>query len=192
MYNLNDLYDEQYFGERMGWKDEVYNIIAQSIIEHFNPRSLIDVGCGNGVLLECLSHPHIGLKGIEGSINGVQICTTKGLNVAHHDLRLPFLSDQKYDVAVSIEVAEHIEEEYADIFIDMLTGLSDTIIFTASPLQDEKYHFNVKDKSYWTEKFSERNYYELECVEFMSDLVEFISSRRDYLYKNMIVLKRKK
>jgi predicted TPR repeat methyltransferase len=192
MYTLNDLYDEQYFGERMGWKDEVYSVIAQSIIKHFDPKSLIDIGCGNGVLLESLRAYNVTTKGIEGSINGVQICTTKGLNVAQYDLRKKIVHTDTFDVAVSIEVAEHIEEEYVDIFIDNVCSFSDTIILTASPVDDGGvYHHNVKDKTYWKEKFLERNYYEVVYVDFLCDLVESIPPRREYLYNNMIVFKRK-
>lgn len=191
MININDLYNKQYYAARMDWKPDVYPIISEAILKHFKPKTLIDVGCGNGALLEGLRG--IDAVGIDGSMTAVNICLHSGLNVCRDDLRKPFSmgNAKKFDLAVSIEVAEHIEKEYEDIFLDSLCNLSDTIIMTASPEHDGgKYHFNVHPKSYWCGKMNIKGFCEILPISFMKYLWDNIPPERDYLWKNMMIFNR--
>lgn len=62
-------------------------------------------------------------------------------------------------MAISTEVAEHIEEEYADTFVDNLTNASDCILFSAAiPGQGGEHHVNEQWQSYWVKKFENRCY----------------------------------
>lgn len=54
-----------------------------------------------------------------------------------------------FDVAESLEVAEHFEAKYAQNFINLLTSLSDIIIFSAAiPLQGGTHHVNEQPPAY--------------------------------------------
>ena len=68
--------------------------------------------------------------------------------------------DDKYDLGLSIEVAEHIDEKYADPFVDGLCAAADLIIFSAAmPYQEGDHHVNCQYPSYWIRKFESRGYY---------------------------------
>lgn len=188
MIDINSLYNSQYFGERMSWKKDVYQIIADGIVTYFRPDELIDVGCGNGVLMECLAG-RVDAFGIDGSFEAINICTDKGLNAVVFDLRQPVTNVLKFDLAVSIEVAEHLEEEFADIYVDTLCAFSDLIIFTASSVEDQ-YHPNPQPLQYWKEKFEEKGYIMVIQPEFLNYLVDNIEERRSYLYKNMMIFEK--
>lgn len=178
--NLDKLYSKPYFGTRMDWKPPVYKTIANEIKSYFGVTEIVDVGCGNGVLLE-----HFDGLGLEGSIAGVNECKRKGLDVRKHDLRQPFPYNVRAELTVSIEVAEHIEPQWADNFVQTLTQFSDTIILTASDVPSA-YHFNPQPKGYWIDKLEAKGW-KLSHVEFVHRLSLVIPKEYDYLYRNMMI-----
>lgn len=187
-YKLDEYYPEEYFGQRMNWKKGVYNKLASIIQEVLRPENVVDVGCGNGILSEGFSVPY---QGIEGSDAGMEACKEKGLEVLKHDLRTPLDNHKVYHLAVSIEVAEHLEEEYADQFVETLTRLSDDIVVTADN-NASYHHFNPQPKAYWIKKFNEAGYYiNLQAQTDILDLAKKeIPDRFRHLYNNMMVFKR--
>ncbi len=66
---------------------------------------------------------------------------------------------------MSFEVAEHLEEQFADVFIDNITKLSDVVVFSAAiPQQGGTHHVNEQWASYWTEKFRKKGYKASDCL----------------------------
>lgn len=66
---------------------------------------------------------------------------------------------KKFDLAISLEVAEHISKKSAEIFVENLTKLSDNIVFSAAiPNQGGTGHVNEQWQSYWAEKFMDKGY----------------------------------
>ncbi len=81
------------------------------------------------------------------------------------DLTKPLKLKEKFDLAISLEVAEHLPEKSAEIFIDSLTGLSDIILFSAAiPYQRGTNHINEQFPEYWIDKFKKRNYLVIDCI----------------------------
>jgi SAM-dependent methyltransferase len=134
--------------------------IADSIVAEFNPKSVVDVGCGTGALLEALRSKGCEVFGLEYADAALGYCRTRGLHVIKFDLEQAELEDQRFfDVAVSLEVAEHLPESAADRYVDLLCRLSSNIIFTAAPPgQGGADHVNEQPPSYWIEKFSQRGF----------------------------------
>lgn len=80
-------------------------------------------------------------------------------NYINHDLREPLKLPRKYDLALCLEVAEHLPEESANTLIQTLTEASDIILFSAAiPNQGGLNHFNEQWQSYWVEKFETRGF----------------------------------
>jgi hypothetical protein len=70
------------------------------------------------------------------------------------DLALPLDLQERFDVAMSLEVAEHLPAEFAASFVSNLTQLSDVIIFGAAiPGQGGTNHVNERWPSYWVALF---------------------------------------
>lgn len=67
---------------------------------------------------------------------------------------------RKFDLVISLEVAEHLAETAADIFVENLTSLGEVILFSAAlPLQGGQNHINEQYLDYWEEKFNKHGYH---------------------------------
>jgi len=79
-----------------------------------------------------------------------------------------YKSEKKYDLAMSLETAEHIDEKYANLFVDSLCGLSDIIMFGAAvENMGGTHHVNEQYQSYWKEKFEKRGYIAIDPIRGM-------------------------
>ena len=163
-YNLDESYTESFFG----WDDNAsqQKILAQyfvpKIVEIFKPKYVVDIGCGTGQWLDEYRKFGVLTKGIEGSINAfIEMSEETKKTVLKWDLRDRIEKENNnVDFVQSFEVAEHIEEEYADIFIHHLVRDNpDTILLTAArPGQHGHQHVNCKERKYWEDKMKNNGY----------------------------------
>jgi hypothetical protein len=168
MYDLST-YDEEFYAlvRREGLAMAPWFVPLLKRI--FDFTSIIDVGCGQGhYLLELLrqnaespSSRPIQVCGLEGSPWACQNSLVPGF-VHQHDLRVPlqdYWRGTRFDLAISIEVAEHIEAEFADIYVGTLCDLSNVVLITsATPGQGGHWHVNERLPIYWILKFNERGF----------------------------------
>lgn len=69
--------------------------------------TVLDVGCGDGILLEQLEALGIEVQGTDISTTALDICRTKGFVVTRMEgERLPF-ADNSFDTVVALDVLEH-------------------------------------------------------------------------------------
>ena len=177
-YDLDKAYTENFFG----WGDNAtqQKVLAEyfvpKIIKKFNPKYVFDVGCGSGQWLDEYKKHNVKTKGIEGSDNAwIAMSDETKKVVVKWDLRNKIkVEDEDYsiDFVQSFEEAEHIEEEYADIFIhNLVKDDPDIVLLTAAPPdQDGSQHVNCKEREYWWQKMREHGYL------FNQDLLNEIKS----------------
>jgi SAM-dependent methyltransferase len=135
--------------------------IADSIVRDFSPITVLDVGCGTGALLQSLALKKVQGVGLEYSEAALKYCRARSLDVRKFNLETEqsMQFDNSFDLVVSLEVAEHLPEQVADRFIDLLCRYGQAVIFTAAPPgQGGKGHLNEQPHEYWIEKFSQRSY----------------------------------
>jgi len=121
-------------------------IILSQLEEWIDFKSIIDVGCGNG-----------SWNTGKYQYTGVDFCASKYILA---DLRKPLNLEETWDLAICLEMAEHLPEKYADTLILNLTKLSNQILFSAAiPGQDGESHLNCQWQSYWAKKFEDLGFY---------------------------------
>lgn len=175
MRPLEDIYKKTFFGRRdkLAWR---VPIVCDAVINTYTlipGASIIDVGCAIGDFVDGFYERGYKARGIEGSINASpHILPRVKSKVFFHDLRYPvsfnkFLSNTKFDLCICLEVAEHIEPEWADQFVDNLCYLSSRVLVSAAPEgQKGHYHVNCQSASYWEAKFSARGYQRKKTLEW--------------------------
>ena len=135
---------------------EASKIILPVLHRRYNFKSLIDFGCG-------LGQWSAGLKGIDSSYLGVDLrydrLLIKESQFIEHDLNLPIDLKKRFDIALCVEVAEHLKPESANIIVDTLVRHSNIIVFSASiPFGGNPTHINEQYWEYWIEKFEQKGY----------------------------------
>jgi cyclopropane fatty-acyl-phospholipid synthase-like methyltransferase len=112
--------------------------------------SLLDVGCGDGRWLATAKE--LGAEVIKG-VDGPWTDRSR-LLIPREDFEVRDLSDefdlhQKFDLAMSLEAAEHVAAQHARSFVDNLIRHSDVVLFGAAiPYQGGFRHINERWQSY--------------------------------------------
>jgi 2-polyprenyl-3-methyl-5-hydroxy-6-metoxy-1,4-benzoquinol methylase len=194
MQPVREIYKKQFFGrrDRLAWR---VPIVCDAVQNTFNlpPQSgIIDVGCAIGDYIAELENRGYVTAGIEGSQEALPFAVSTNIFIC--DLRIPIVMTRKYDLCICLEVAEHIEEEYADQLVDNLCDLSDLILISAAPPgQGGHHHVNCQPKTYWIDKFAERNFFRSTLKEdtWKKSLGPFIRRKEIACYYNNIMVFRR-
>jgi hypothetical protein len=169
MYKLDRVYNQRFFKQRrfLSWR---IPIVVDAIMDVLKPKSVVDVGCGNGDLLFGFAQRGIDILGIEGTENA-KLGTRIPDSLLIHDARTAFSPVRRYDLAMCMSVAEHLEDEFAGILVDNLCRLSDRVLFSAArPGVGGKGHVNCRSPEYWLYKFMAREYaYQYQAVDALRE-----------------------
>src|SRR5205809_4162841 len=125
------------------------------LLHTIQPQSVVDVGCGTGTWLSVFHQLGVAdILGIDGSwVETAQLEIPSRL-FCPADLNRGFPVTRRFDLAISLEVAEHIPPHAAEAFIRGLVGLSPVIFFSAAiPQQGGTGHLNEQWPSYWQDLF---------------------------------------
>ena len=160
--------------------------IVPFVINLLGPNSVVDVGCGIGTWLKVFSDKGItDFIGIDGDYVDRKTLKINNSSLVEFDLETFYSSQRKFDLAISLEVAEHLKQESADDFIKTLTNLSDVVIFSAAiPNQGGQNHLNEQEPSYWISKFEEEGF---QCFDILRP-VFWENKKVDCWYKQNIFL----
>ncbi len=123
-------------------------------------RSVVDVGCGTGGWLAGFAELGVDdYLGIDGSYVDPQSLAIPCDRFQSHNLEGPIALDRRFDLALSLEVAEHLRPEYASVHVDSLTRLAPMVAFSAAiPGQGGVGHVNEQWPDYWEGLFAARGY----------------------------------
>lgn len=158
MESLDKIYKHSFFGKRfrLSWRAP---ILCGAILKELPSKSVIDVGCAVGDLVKGFLDLGVDAYGLEGASGCLQFLECPRDRVFIHDLRLlacPNVIDRQFDLVTCFEVAEHIEPEWAIIFVRNLTDMGNRILASfAPPGQGGHYHVNCQPMSYWEKLFGD-------------------------------------
>ena len=159
-------YNRQFYKDRDKRTRYSAEKIAAIVMELVNPASVADVGCGVGTWLETFKKLGVeSVLGIEGDWVDDDVLVLDKSEIQHWDLTKPLRMDKHFDLVMSLEVAEHLEEKYAGQFVESLTSLAPVILFSAAvPLQGGVKHLNEQWPSYWKAHFEDRGYIWIDAI----------------------------
>ena len=155
--------EEKYNREFMALTEEHISSakrILNILFQYYRPKNIIDVGCGSGSWLKAAGDMGVeSLTGIDGTWLKREMLLSDDIKLITHDLDKLIPQLGNFELAISLEVAEHLPENRAESFIEDLCKLSNVILFSAAiPHQGGDHHINEQWQSYWYGMFRDNNY----------------------------------
>lgn len=140
--------------------------ILPLVLKLVQPMSVVDVGCGLGSWLSVCEELGIeDILGVDGYYLDKSMLLIPEDKFQAANLSEPLFTGRRFDLAISMEVAEHIPEKYSDEFIDSLVRLAPVILFSAAiPHRGGDGHINEQWQDYWANLFQKRKYAVIDCI----------------------------
>ena len=140
--------------------------IVPVVLNFTKARSVVDVGCGTGAWLESVREEGIyDVTGVDGNYVNRELLRIPSHLFHAHDLDTPLKMARRFDLAISLEVAEHLAPQHAERFVDDLTRLAPVILFSAAiPGQGGTHHVNEQWPEYWANIFHKKDYLAIDCI----------------------------
>ena len=159
-------YDSAYFEAQLALTKRSAEAVVPLVTALLEPRSVCDVGCGRGVWLSVFrEHGVTKLLGMDGDY-----ALREPLEIDREQFR-PVDLDQgvpaagRFDLAVSLEVAEHLPEAAAGRFVDGLVGHAPAVLFSAAvPGQGGNGQVNERWPTFGRALFERHDYVAIDCI----------------------------
>ncbi|MBZ2163615.1 sulfotransferase domain-containing protein [Alteromonas stellipolaris] len=137
----------------------VLGLLKKNLEEKIALNSVFDFGCGVGSWLAAAKK--VGFKQVYGTDGDyvprdkLMINSDEFINNNLTEPDLIHLPQTKFDLAITLEVAEHLPEKAANSFINKIVATADLVLFSAAiPYQGGHGHVNENWLSYWQGKFN--------------------------------------
>ena len=169
---------DTYTEELKGWakhEDLASNLLSAKLYELYKPNTVIDIGCGSGLFLRYFIDNGCKCLGVDGEKTGGFLLESSKFKQVDLRKRQDF---GKFDLAICLEVIEHLQPEYEDILMDTITKSADILVFSgAKPGQVGTNHYNCQEKQYWASKLMDRGF---TVSDDTLNLLNFIRSKEEF------------
>jgi len=164
--NLSQSYNKSFFEQMEAGARDSAGVVLPVVTELLGTRSVIDVGCGRGAWLRAALD--LGIQDVLG-MDGDYVLS-QGLLIPRErfqptDLSRPFATPMGYELALCLEVAEHLPRRSAASLVATLTSAAPVVLFSAAiPGQPGTHHINEQFPWFWHSLFALHNYVALDVV----------------------------
>ena len=159
-------FDRAFFDDQMPLSASSAAVVAPIVVSLLAPTRVVDVGCGVGTWLVAFKRSGVPVvHGFDGPYVRQSGLLVSDEEFTAADLTRPLAHDGRYDLAVSLEVGEHLPERAAAGLVRGLVELAPTVLFSAAfPGQGGTHHVNEQWPSYWRSLFAQHDYVVLDPV----------------------------
>lgn len=152
-------YDATFYADLRDGARRSARAVLPMVFDRIAPESVVDFGCGSGGWLaeaEALGAKVFGLDGPWVPQDALEIAPDR-FQVA--DLMRPLDLDRRFDLALCLEVAEHLPAASAEILVGTLTDHAPAVLFSAAvPGQGGTDHVNEAWPDYWHSHFAQAGF----------------------------------
>jgi SAM-dependent methyltransferase len=159
-------YSPEFFENHQEGSTSSAEIVVPIVLSLFSVSSVVDVGCGVGGWLSVFERLGIDdYLGIDGDYVPRDILRIPPDKFLPRDLLALTDVGRRFDLACSLEVAEHLPEHCAEQFVTVLVNAAPVVLFSAAiPGQGGTDHLNEQWQSYWWKIFSRHGYVGIDCI----------------------------
>jgi SAM-dependent methyltransferase len=160
------VHDADFYNEIRAGSESSARVIARLLREVLDCRSVVDFGCGTGLWLRAFQALGVAdLAGVDGDHIAVESLAVDPTLFFAHDLTSPVDLGRRFDLAICLEVAEHLPDASGGVLVDSITRHSDRVLFSGGvPLQLGTGHVSGRWQSAWVEEFGARGYLPVDIV----------------------------
>ena len=168
------LYNEEFIAKSTEDSLRSANVIVPYLINIFHPSSVVDFGCCAGAWLSVFAKDSkIDIFGVDGEyIDKSKLLINKECFMpTDFESEIPALPHH-YDMALCLEVAEHLSDEAGKRLIRRLCQAADVIVWSAAiPQQGGTNHINERWPTHWEKEFKKYDLYANDDIrrEFWND-----------------------
>ncbi len=167
---FRNLYSRKFFAHLREGSAKSAHALVPMVLDIHPCRSMVDVGCGIGGWVKAFAEQGVDAIGIDGDyVDRRQLLVPEARFIAHdlnRELDVATLCGRfgdkdtgRFDLAISLEVAEHLEPQRSESLVRDLTALADVVLFAAAiPFQGGAGHVNERWQSWWAQKFSDNGF----------------------------------
>src|SRR5665213_1004822 len=137
--------------------------ILQRLIDF---SSVLDLGCGTGIWLRAMAGGgQRQVFGVEAEAYDHDSLEIDPDLILTADLGQNIDLHRRFDLVICLEVAEHIDGQFADVVVDNCVRHADIVLFSAAPPgQQGLHHVNEQPPQYWAERFARHGYVILDII----------------------------
>lgn len=148
-------YDSDFYKQIVSGSASSAAVVVPQICNALGPSSVLEIGCGLATWSAAFVEAGVSdVVAVDGPWVDSASLRVEPSRFVPHDLRTPLDLGRRFDLAVCMEVAEHLPHDMADSIVDVLTTHADTVLFaSAIPFQGGTDHINEQPQSYWAAKF---------------------------------------
>jgi SAM-dependent methyltransferase len=180
-------YNPKFYRELASSQESAREILPL-VFEVVKPASVVDIGCGTGNWL-AIAH-ELGVPdilGVDGPWAKKELAIPAD-KFFEHDLATPLKLGRRFDLALSLEVAEHLPASAARIYVGSLCDAANVVVFSAAiPGQGGRRHVNEQWPAYWEKLFRDARY---DCYDFLRPLIWNNSRVAWYYAQNSMIFAR--
>lgn len=160
------LYTEAFFNSQRSGSRRTADLVIPILQRLLIPTSVLDVGCGVGPWLAAFRATGVrDVLGVDGAHVKLDALEIPREQFHTHDLATPLHVERTYDLAMSLEVGEHLPTAIAPTFVETLTRAAPAVFFSAAiPCQGGVGHVNEQWQSWWADLFAARGFVAIDCV----------------------------
>ncbi len=154
------MYSDAFFRYVADHADQSAQVILPIVRDVVAPASVVDYGCARGHWLR--TWQELGARDVLG-YDGTWV-DPEALVIARDefravDLGTPPAAPRRFDLAMSLEVAEHLPPASGPALVAALCAAAPAVLFSAAfPGQGGDGHVNERPLRYWTRLFADRGY----------------------------------
>lgn len=153
-------YGDDFYSDRDSLTRTSAEVVVRMLLDLFRPESVVDLGCGVGTWLSTFER--MGCReivGFDGAYVNKELLEIPPECFRPTDLSSPIRIERKFDLAMSLEVAEHLDSQYAQQFVGSLTQFAPVVLFSAAiPFQGGLHHVNEQWPDYWSDIFKAQGF----------------------------------
>jgi hypothetical protein len=166
VHRPRDIYDKAFFDGQYAGALESARLITPLVRDFIHPQSVVDVGCGRGAWLRAFQDVGVEfIRGLDGDYVDRDMLLIPAESFVSADLAELTKIPGNYDLAVCLEVLEHLSAQSGSNIVAALTEAAPVVLFSAAlPGQGGTGHVNEQWPEYWGRIFEARGYRMLDLI----------------------------